>query len=58
MNFKPILMEEGFRNCLELLSLSERKLIMLMHVMNNSDEINFYYKNNYQNRIGILVKLI
>ena len=26
--------------------------------MNNSDEINYFFKNNYQNKTGIFVKLI
>ena len=39
-------------------SLSEEKLIILLQVMNNSDEINYFFKNNYQNKIGIFVKLI
>ena len=55
---KPILIEEVFRNWLELLSLSEEKFIILLQVMNNIDEINFFFMNNYQNKIGIFVKLI
>ena len=43
---------------MELLSFSEGKLIILLQVMNNSDEINYFFKNNYQNKIGIFVKLI
>ena len=35
---------------MELLILSEGKLIILLQVMNNSDEINYYFKNNYQNK--------
>ena len=31
-------------------------LIILLQVMNNSDEINYFVKNNYQNKIGIFVK--
>ena len=57
-NIKPILIEEVSRNWMELLSLSERKLIILFQVMNNSDEINYNFKNYYQNKIGIFVKLI
>ena len=41
-----------------LLSLSEEKLIILLQVMNNSDEINYFFKNNNQNNIGIFVKLM
>ena len=37
---------------MELSSLSEERLIILLQVMNNSDEIN-YFKNNYQNKAGI-----
>ena len=36
---------------MELLSLSEENLIILLQVMNNSDEINYFFKNNYQNKI-------
>ena len=43
---------------MEFLNLSEEKLIALLHVMNNSDEINYFFMNNYQNKIGIFVKLI
>ena len=43
---------------MELSSLSEEKLIILLHVMNNFDEINNFFMNNYQNKIGIFVKLI
>ena len=44
-NFKPILIEEVSRNWMELLNFSEEKLIILLQVMNNSDEIN-YFKSN------------
>ena len=43
---------------MELLSLSEERLIILLQVINNSDEINYFFMNNYQNKIGIFVKLI
>ena len=56
-NFNPILIGEVFRNSVELLSLSEEKLIMPLQEMNNFDEINFFFMNNYQNKIGIFVKL-
>ena len=56
-SFKPILIGEVFRNWMELSSLSEEKLIMLLQEMNNFDEIN-YFMNNYPNKIGIVVKLI
>ena len=55
-NFKPSLIEKVSRNCLELSSLSEEKLIILLQVMSNPDEINYYFKNNYQNKIGLFVK--
>ena len=42
---------------MELLSLSEEKLIILLQVMNNSVEINYFFKNNYKSKIGIFVKL-
>ena len=57
-NFKPILIEEVSRNQLELLSLSKERLIILLLVMNNFDEINYVFMNNYQNKIGIFVKLM
>ena len=61
-NFKPILIEEVSRYWMELLSLSEEKLIILLQVMNNPGEINYYFnyffKNNYRKKIGIFVKLI
>ena len=43
---------------MELLSLNERKLIILLQVMNDFDEINYFFINNYQNKIGIFVKLM
>ena len=49
---------EVFKNWMELSSLSEEKLIILLQVMNNFDEINYFFINNYQNKIGIFVKLI
>ena len=57
-NFKPILIDEVSRNWLELLALSEGKLIMILQVMNNAGKINYYFKNNYQNKIEIFVKLV
>ena len=35
-----------------------KKLIMLLHVIKNSDEMNYFFINNYQNKIGTFVKLI
>ena len=43
---------------MELLILSEGKLIILSQVMNNPDEINYFFQNNYQNKIGIFVELV
>ena len=43
---------------MEFSSLSEKKLIILLQEMNNFDEINNFFMNNYQNKIGIVVKLI
>ena len=43
---------------MDLSSLSEEKLITLLQVMNNFDEINYFFMNNDQNKIGIIVKLI
>ena len=57
-SFKPILIGEVFRNWMELSSLSEEKLIILLQDMNNFDEINNFFMNNHQNKIGIFVKLI
>ena len=56
-SFNPILIGEVFRNWMELSSLSEEKLIMLLQEMNNFDEIN-YFMNNYPKKIGIFVKVI
>ena len=55
---KPILIGEVSRNWMELSSLNEGKLIMLFQEMNNFDEINNFFMNNYLNKIGIFVKLI
>ena len=52
------LIGDVFRNCMELSSLSEEKLIILLQVMNNFYEINYFFMNNYQNKIGIFVKLV
>ena len=38
---------------MELWSLSEKKLIILMQVMNNSDEINNFFKNNSEQNRGL-----
>ena len=43
---------------MELSSLNEVRLIVLWQVMNNFDDINYYFKNKYQNKIWIFVKLI
>ena len=43
---------------MEFLILSEGKLIMPLQKMNKPDDINYYFKNNDQNKIGIIVKLI
>ena len=52
-NFKPIPTAVS-RNWMELLSLNEERLIIFLQVMNNSDEIIYFF----QNKIGIFVKLI
>ena len=57
-NSRPILTEEVSWNKLELSSLSEEKLIILLQVMNNFDEITNFFMNNYQNKIGFFVKLV
>ena len=46
------------RNGMELSNLSEEKLIILLRVVDNFGEINYFCMNNYQNKIGIFVKLI
>ena len=56
-NSKPI-MTEVSRNWMELSSLSEEKLIMLLREMNNFDEINNFFTNSYASKIGIFVKLM
>ena len=43
---------------MELSNLSEEKLILLLQETNNFDEINYFFMNNYQHKIGILVKLV
>ena len=43
---------------MELLIPSGGKLIILLQVMNNPGEINYHFKNNYQNKIGIFVKVV
>ena len=57
-NFKPIQTEEVFRNWMELSSLSQVRLIMLIQETNNFDEINNFFMNTYWSKIGIFVKLI
>ena len=56
MNFKPVLTEGVSRNQLELLILSEWKLIILLQGVSNPGEINYYCKKKWQNKIGIFVK--
>ena len=41
-----------------MLILSEWKLIILGQDVSNPGEINYYFKKNYQNNIGIFVKLV
>ena len=57
-NFKPSLIKEVCRNQPELLILSEFKLIIPLQGVSNRGEINYYFKKNYQNKIGIFVKLV
>ena len=40
------------------MSPNEEKLITLLQEMNNFDEINNFFMNKYQNKIGIFVKLM
>ena len=35
---------------MEVSNLSEEKLIMLLQEMNNFDEINYFFMNNYQKK--------
>ena len=55
---KQILMGEVSRNWMEFSSVNEVRKIALWQVMNNFDDINYYFKNKYQNKIWIFVKLI
>ena len=41
---------------MELLSLSEWKLIILLQGVTNPGEINYCFKNNYQNSVAILAQ--
>ena len=50
--------EEASKNRIELSSLNEVRLIVLLKETNNFDEINKFFMNNYQNKIGIFVKLV
>ena len=50
--------EEVSRNWMELLSLNEVRLIMLLREMNNFDEINNFFMNSYWSKIGIFVKFM
>ena len=43
---------------MELMSLKEVRLIVLVQDTNNFDEINNFFMNNYWNKIGNFVKLI
>ena len=43
---------------MEILNLNEGKLIILLQVMNNADEINNFFMNKYWNKTGIFVKLM
>ena len=42
---------------MKLSGLNETRLIVLSQETNNFDEINNFFKNNYQNNIGIFVKV-
>ena len=43
---------------MELSSFKEEKFVVLIKETNNFDEINCFFMNNYQRKIGIFVKLI
>ena len=43
---------------MEFSSLNEVRVIVLLQETNNFDEINYFFTNNYQNKIGIFVKLM
>ena len=38
--------------------IDSRKLIILLQVVSNPGEINYYFKQNYQNKIGLFGKLV
>ena len=57
-NFKPSLTEEVSRNQLELLSLFEWKLIILLQEVSNPGEITYCWNKKYPSKIGIFVKLV
>ena len=50
--------EDVSRNWMELSSLNEEKLIVVMQETNNFDEINNFFTNNYWNKIVIFVKFM
>ena len=54
---RPIMTEDVSINWMELSSLNEEKLIVLMQETNNNDEINFFM-NNYWNKIENFLKLM
>ena len=54
---KPILIGVS-RNWMELLCLGEEKLVIVLQVMNNFDEMNHFIMNSYWNKIGIFVWLM
>ena len=43
---------------MKLSGLNEMRSIVLLQETNNFDEINNFFMNNYQNKIGIFVKLV
>ena len=50
--------KRSIRNYLGLLIFSEWKLIKILQGVSNPGEINYYFKKNYQNKIGLFVKLV
>ena len=50
--------EEMSKNCTKFSGLNEKRSIVLFKEMNNFDEINNFFMNNYWNRIWIFVKLM
>ena len=53
-NFKPILTEEA--SLTGIIDSQQMKLIIVLQGVTNPREISYYFKKNYQNKIGLFVK--